>query len=666
MVKTKAIRVRLDLSSISNVEHKLQWAYIPLEKLPTINDFIRTIVSKRCKVDRHKIELYLQEPFVLPRSEDIRVLQNGDLINVKLKDKDAASQEIPKEISSSDKDHSQKNRVPSNPLQKTSQSSSSSDTTESSSSSPNNFESNKKGSKQKPNSASVMNNRKRTRTSSSDLSSSSSDTSTGKVNSNNVTKDENPKVENVEEQKVASSGIPKVMPNKVTEISNQRESSSSSSSTESSSDSQQTCKKKIVENKSNNMNGHTKIIQPCSDSEEPPAELSSSKQVKSNSNSKVDSSIDIKAKRKRKRKRKSKNKNKLQPNDIRNVTEEAVMNALEKPVIDEETKKTDCRSVPTFNGKANSSKNHIYFEDDEDNDEAMECEQTEIRQSPTKKLSIESEGKSEELNIKANDNSCSETLNNTSNIPQISWVNTDFLPKYSLPEIVPPKKKKLEPSSRIVSCEEALLGNIQSNKKSLNGINSTDNYKKLGITKSFQAALPPSSSPLPKNSLQNIDDFKQLLSFAKSSPIRASRSCTVFNPVTRSNDVWSNRSIMMQGEDPVNKKEVINKQLDLTKMESLTRLPSVGDRIAFKVFEMSENYTPELSDYKFGEVKESFAEQNKVKIKIDRRSINTKTPKDGKFEMPEFDITDPTINNEGNEKMLNWNEIYEAKRAFVN
>ena len=46
------------------------------------------------KLDYHKVELYLEEPFLLPPPEDIRLLQNGDLITVKLNDKSDISSEI--------------------------------------------------------------------------------------------------------------------------------------------------------------------------------------------------------------------------------------------------------------------------------------------------------------------------------------------------------------------------------------------------------------------------------------------------------------------------------------------------------------------------------------------------------------------------------------------
>ena len=100
-------------------------------------------------------------------------------------------------------------------------------------------------------------------------------------------------------------------------------------------------------------------------------------------------------------------------------------------------------------------------------------------------------------------------------------------------------------------------------------------------------------------------------------------------------------------------------------MNPFSGLPNVGDRIAFKVFEMSENYTPAMSDYKFGEVKESCSQQNKVTIKLDKHSINTGMPIDGKFEMPDYDSLESHKDTQQDEKSFHWSEIYEPRKEPV-
>jgi hypothetical protein len=71
--------------------NKFQWVYIQWDKFSTIEDLSKYIAMKNGLSDAppnlfHKqLELYLEEPFVLPSSEDIRLLQNGDLVLVKEK-----------------------------------------------------------------------------------------------------------------------------------------------------------------------------------------------------------------------------------------------------------------------------------------------------------------------------------------------------------------------------------------------------------------------------------------------------------------------------------------------------------------------------------------------------------------------------------------------------
>ena len=67
-----------------------------------------------------------------------------------------------------------------------------------------------------------------------------------------------------------------------------------------------------------------------------------------------------------------------------------------------------------------------------------------------------------------------------------------------------------------------------------------------------------------------------------------------------------------------------------------------------------------MSEYKFGEVKESCSQKNKVRIKIDSNCISK--PKEGKFEMPEYDSSEQTADTQGSEMMFHWNEIYEPKK----
>ena len=101
MDKPTGIRIRLDMSNLLNVTHKFQWAYIQWDKFSTVKDLTKYITVKYCrsskksrKASNRRLDLYLEEPFVLPPSENIRLLQNGDLVIVKPKDKSSVSVDI--------------------------------------------------------------------------------------------------------------------------------------------------------------------------------------------------------------------------------------------------------------------------------------------------------------------------------------------------------------------------------------------------------------------------------------------------------------------------------------------------------------------------------------------------------------------------------------------
>ncbi|XP_020375723.1 coilin [Rhincodon typus] len=71
---------------------------------------------------------------------------------------------------------------------------------------------------------------------------------------------------------------------------------------------------------------------------------------------------------------------------------------------------------------------------------------------------------------------------------------------------------------------------------------------------------------------------------------------------------------------------------DYSKLPLLAAPPQVGERIAFKMLELSENYTPELSDYKEGRIVSYNANTQEVELCVD--SISTERSKEpGKFDL---------------------------------
>ena len=83
--------------------------------------------------------------------------------------------------------------------------------------------------------------------------------------------------------------------------------------------------------------------------------------------------------------------------------------------------------------------------------------------------------------------------------------------------------------------------------------------------------------------------------------------------------------------------------------------PRVGDIIAFKHIEMSENYTPELSDFKEGKVLE--VDENKsVVLEMITKS---KVRKTGRFEIEDFETSE-----EERQKSFSWSELIEPRLVF--
>jgi len=94
MASQTGVRIRLDLSAFEKVAKKqFRWTYLPYEEFSTIKDVKDHIKTKFLpKTDQsNKIRLYLEEPFWLPASESIRILQNGDLVLVKSRDGDSTN-----------------------------------------------------------------------------------------------------------------------------------------------------------------------------------------------------------------------------------------------------------------------------------------------------------------------------------------------------------------------------------------------------------------------------------------------------------------------------------------------------------------------------------------------------------------------------------------------
>lgn len=79
----EGIRIRLDLTEIvTEQKEKFQWLYVDFKKYKIIQD-ISDYLKDKYDISQQLL-LLLQEPFCLPPDQTIRLLQNGDLVKVKL------------------------------------------------------------------------------------------------------------------------------------------------------------------------------------------------------------------------------------------------------------------------------------------------------------------------------------------------------------------------------------------------------------------------------------------------------------------------------------------------------------------------------------------------------------------------------------------------------
>ena len=727
MSAIKGMRIRLDLSSINNILHKYQWLFIQRDKVSTVSDLSEYIAERYFKslktvseaIHNH-LELYLEEPFILPPSEDINILQNGDLVIVKIRDKDLGGSEF---VSNTSKNSKQTNTEERTNIE----TSSSSDTEKD-----NNLlkkkstKENECISKESPNAHKEplkINNKsiEKQKNKSGDETSSSCSSSTSSSSDSDTTNRLRYKAAvtkiikdnlTLSRTSINKSELLKKKHNSL--VTNNGEGCSSSTDSEIPEEKATTKFGKVSSNVSKTDSGaikgddHAKnnISQNLYESSSNTTDTSSSESEESNNetpserNKKAiesivapiealeesspdvhkDSKSGITRKRKRKRKRKSKNKNK-----IRKLSDSGVVDPKPKDSFLICTNANDCngakkqveQSNPHLSITKQNSKTHIYFTDEDDNEEVMETSKTQPSLSPTQAAT-----KKESLDLaKMTDVENESVLP----IPKIQSlvpnINCNGRFQSSKPETTRGSfqqtyKKKLQSSSRNVSCEEVLLGNSYSGSHYSNGIensnqltstkNNTKNPKpRTLISQPIQAATPPLPSykiPLSNDAVEN--DFSKLLNIANSTPLRVSRDTKCYNPATNSIDVWSNRSTIHPGTKIHTENGFQGKDECYSDMPVLKSLPDIGDRIAFKVLEISDDYTPTLSGYKVGTVYEIFSKQNMLKVELDPQFIKGNKQKEGKFELPDSELDESYDNSQGTQKSFQWTELYEPKKVI--
>ncbi|XP_067403514.1 coilin [Emydura macquarii macquarii] len=90
------------------------------------------------------------------------------------------------------------------------------------------------------------------------------------------------------------------------------------------------------------------------------------------------------------------------------------------------------------------------------------------------------------------------------------------------------------------------------------------------------------------------------------------------------NDTATNTSVVIQNPVKVPKR-------DYSVLPLLAAPPQVGEKIAFKLLELTENYTPEVSDYKEGKIISWNADNKQLELEILSSSAVVKEP--GKFDL---------------------------------
>ncbi|XP_006017467.1 coilin, partial [Alligator sinensis] len=92
------------------------------------------------------------------------------------------------------------------------------------------------------------------------------------------------------------------------------------------------------------------------------------------------------------------------------------------------------------------------------------------------------------------------------------------------------------------------------------------------------------------------------------------------------NEVVTNTSAIIQNPVEVPKR-------DYSVLPLLAAPPQIGEKIAFKCLELTENYTPEVSDYKEGKIVSWNAESRQIEIEILSSSSNKSVKEPGKFDL---------------------------------
>nr|XP_039258684.1 coilin-like [Styela clava] len=136
----------------------------------------------------------------------------------------------------------------------------------------------------------------------------------------------------------------------------------------------------------------------------------------------------------------------------------------------------------------------------------------------------------------------------------------------------------------------------------------------------------------------------------------STNTSVIYNNPSQTNSKDSNKS---------DKNEYEKHSRDYSTLLPSTWPPRIGDIIAYKLLEMSENYTPVISEYKEAKVMEIYT-SGKSPIGVDSVKLEILWPKHlrdkkktGRFEM---DLSDDEPDDMTNEQLLEWQVMLEPRR----
>jgi len=666
------LRIKLDLTDfIHNVSSK-RVMYIDLETVRTIADLETKIRDEHSECSEHQILMFLEGGFLLTTWEPIQVLNNEDLIKVVLQPLLAAGESsaqkigkkrkraktpatdtdtsqiaptsnkkakiLPK-IFGSHKDrlnHSQdrikkrkesycngETRIAStsndkkkgqNSRQSTKVSKSSSSSKTSSASEEVNTKKDKKAAIKKQESSSSSDSSsedesnkastKKKETSSSSESS-SEDEKKGNINKpivNNkvVGKKEDSSSDSSESEDDCDDGNTLVNSNK--DVKKPTNKAKSSSSDDSSSGSEEEEVK--ASNKISNINKEEKVLTKYKDDVVKSNEMNGDALQKSANNG-----FQTEGKKKRKRKRKNKNKNKLPPGvswtDFYN--QDVSMDCTNDQNATKNLNSTPITSA--FKGTPSSNTKVVFDSQDSQNSSSESEEEKSVATTAHNEaacdFSAEEIRKLYALSQPAN-----------SATPSRGEVNKEVLAQSDVNS--PSSTSSRQSVSRLMAFQPRVLTLQELKKNSVNGIKGNKTNKSEvndGQTDVTNGDINTSVIQDVSVSLPNDDQ-------------NCSEQRTEFKPINTSKDTYTNNSF------------VIENAPDYTKLAAAdVATIKVDDVIAFKRIEMSENYTPELSDYKHGKI----VHRDNTLLTVQILS-SVKKKKAGRFELnPEEDIEEDSV-----------------------